>query len=67
MKYFKTSIGKYNMFAAVIKQKYFGGFAFNVLPTFKIKYIKYSTWNEFELCFELFLYCVSIVFDNYEY
>ena len=66
MKEFKTSIGKYNVSITFTKQKYLDRFTFNVLPTFKIRYSKYTTWNCVELFFEWFLYSVCIFFDNYE-
>lgn len=66
MKDFKTSIGKYNVFITFTKQKYLDRFTFNVLPTFKIEYTRFSTWTEFDLFFEWFLYSIHIFIDNYD-
>ena len=66
MKKFETSIGKYNVCIAFTKQKSENTYVFNLLPSFKICFTKYKEFTDFELCFEWFLYCVSIVFDNYD-
>ena len=66
MKDFKTIIGKYNVYTTFTKHKYLDRFTFNVLPTFKIKYTKFSTWTEFDLFFEWFLYSIHIFIDNYD-
>ena len=66
MKKFETSIGKYNVSITFTKQKSGKNFVFNIIPSFRICHTKYREWTDFELCFEWFLYCVSIVFDNFE-